>query len=1167
MTASQQAILTSGIAIIHANQLETLVSVVEHWLLNHPLMPLEKEVFLVHNSGMGQWLKQNLASNDSLGIAAAFDIKLPSLFIWQVYRAVLGQPIAKEQPLAKSLLVWRFYRLLPQLKNQQDFEHLAHFFADDKNSRKLFQLAEQLADLFDQYQVYRSDWLTDWANDLDQLRQANGTIQSLTPSQRWQAILWRKVLKEMSAQDAQFASRASVHSLFLEKIDQLKEPPTLLPRRVILFGLSTIPQQTLEVLAKIGKFCQIILFVQNPCQHYWADIIEDKELLKAERRRHDYKPGMTKHLSNEELHLHANPLLAAWGKQGRDYIRLLDVFDEPQLYDKWHWPENKIDLFQDYGSAEHRSLLQIMQQSILDLQAIPDQPVTLSAIDDSIIFHIAHSPQREVEILHDQLLARFNSTEQTGHTLHPRDVIVMVPDINQYAPHIRAVFGQIKNDDLRYIPFSIADQQQRGVNPLLVALETLLKLPESRFTVSEFLGLLEVPALRNRYDIAEAAIPKLHQWIEESGIRWGFNSQQRQTSVAMPAHLNSNTWHFGLQRMLLGFASGTGEAFNGIEPYEEMGGLDAEWLGSLVLLLENLEIYSQRLKQSLCTIDWQPLLAELLTDFFAISHEDERKTIDTLTHTLQKWQQNCDLAGLTTEHLLPINVVREVWLTSQDAPNLQQRFLGGRVNFCTLMPMRAIPFRLVCVLGMNDGDYPRNQPAQSFDLMSQRGHYRPGDRSRRQDDQYLFLEALLSARQQFYVSWVGRSIRDNSDRPPSVLVSQLRDALSQYCCLASKEPTLLQAITIEHPLQPFSIEYLKTQRSRHLFTYTQEWFASPTSTEHLVSDDNLVTQTVSNEPLTLTVNLETLARFLRAPVKTFCTQTLHFVFDNDINASENDEPFGFDYLQEYIFKSDLLKLLIAKKPQSNEQLNHLFQQHFIKIQRQGKLPLGGFAKLAFDTVTLPVQATWQHYQNALEEFSPAAPKTIELEFDIDNIKVQLTGNLPDLHTDSKNTHRLITLLTSPLLTKTNKINYHQLMPAWLQHLVLCATDRPLNSLIIGPDKTLKIKSLAKTEAQNTLQEIIQGWYLGLQTPLPIEIKSAFVWWHTQNLEDAQNTYEGTDQTDGVIAFDYYQNRFYPSFRSMRPFDDQRDPKKNDFKRWSEQLYMQAHRCIELPKKP
>ncbi|MDP3903823.1 MAG: exodeoxyribonuclease V subunit gamma, partial [Methylococcaceae bacterium] len=491
--------LDSGIAVIHSNKLEELSDVVEYWLREHALAPLENEVFLVQSNGMGHWLKQNLALNSALGIAAAITMKLPSLFIWSVYRAVLGEKIPKEQPLAKAPLTWRLYRLLPTLISQPGFATLASFLTEDSNSRKRYQLAEQLADLFDQYQVYRSDWLSDWASGHDTLRDAHGQSQPMPEQQRWQAALWRTVLADLGEDYTPAASRASVHTQFMAQIDELENRPVGVPRRIILFGLSSLPQQSLEVLAKLGKFCQIVLFVHNPCQHYWADIIEDKELLKAERRRHAYKAGMNASLTSEELHQHANPLLAAWGKQGRDYIRLLDQFDETQAYANWHWPDSKIDLFKDYGEPENRSLLQHLQQSILDLEPVPTTPVELLKADDSLVFHVAHSPQREVEILHDQLLARFNA----DNNLHPRDVIVMVPDINKYAPHIQAVFGQVQPDDLRYIPFALADQQQRGQNPLLVAVEALLNLPDSRFTVSEFLGLLEVPALRQRFEIDE----------------------------------------------------------------------------------------------------------------------------------------------------------------------------------------------------------------------------------------------------------------------------------------------------------------------------------------------------------------------------------------------------------------------------------------------------------------------------------------------------------------------------------------------------------------------------------------------------------------------------------------------------------------------------------------
>ena len=588
----------------------------------------------MQSNGMGQWLKQSLAHNGALGIAAAITVQLPSLFIWSVYRAVLGAQIPKDQVLAKSPLTWRLYRLLPTLISKPEFAALAKFLSDDQNSRKRYQLAERLADLFDQYQVYRSDWLSDWSKGLDKLRNAQGLALALPEPQHWQSSLWRAIQADLGGIDTAYASRASVHNLFMQRIDELADRPVGVPRRIIVFGLSSLPQQTLEVLPKLGKFCQIVLFVNNPCRYYWADIVADKDLLRAKRRRQVYKSGTA--LSPGELHLQAQPLLAAWGKQGRDYIRLLDQFDDTQRYANWHWPDNKIDLFKDYGDDGQRSLLQQLQQTILDLEPLAKEPITLPTKDNSIAFHIAHSSQREVEILHDQLLDRFNSATQNGDPLLPYNVMVMVPDINKYAPHIRAVFGQIKSDDPRYIPYSLADLQQRGQNPLLVAVETLLNLPESRFTVSELLGLLEVPALRQRFGLNENAIPIVQQWVEESGIRWGLNAKQRvQVVEGIPGDLDTNTWQFGLKRLLLGYAVGAGSAFSGIEPYEECGGLETKWLGSLSYLLETLEKYATQLNKDKNFADWQQQLLAMLDDFFTVGDEPERKIWEALTPRLE----------------------------------------------------------------------------------------------------------------------------------------------------------------------------------------------------------------------------------------------------------------------------------------------------------------------------------------------------------------------------------------------------------------------------------------------------------------------------------------------------------------------------------------------------
>jgi exodeoxyribonuclease V gamma subunit len=1070
---------------------------------------------------------------------------------------VLGDKIPQEQLLAKPALVWRLYRLLPGLSRSVGFSILLQFLKDDTQSRKRYQLAEQLADLFDQYQVYRSDWLSDWANDHDVLRDAKGDTSQLPEAQRWQALLWRALLNDLGTQNSFIASRASVHAEFMAQIDQ-SEPK--LPKRVIVFGLSTLPQQALEVLAKIARFCQVVLFVHNPCQHYWADIIEDKELLKAERQRQKYKAGMSADLSLEELHQQANPLLAAWGKQGRDYLRLLDLFDDQSTYRNWEWPDNKIDLFEDYGDEpQHRSLLQQLQQSILDLEPIPEQPIPLSVIDESLVFHKAHSPQREVEILHDQLLARFNAAEKTGQPLHPRDVIVMVPDINSYAPHIRAVFGQIDQDDKRYIPFSLADQQQRGQNPLLNALEVLLNLPDSRFEVSEFLGLLEVPALRKKFGIDESAIPKLHQWVQESGIRWGLDSHQRQQAVGMSEKLTANTWEFGLQRLLLGYAVGAGQAFNGIEPYADMGGLEAQYLGGLFWIQEKLAVYLHKLRQVQSVEAWQVLLLNLLDDFFVATQERELKTLETLKQALIQWQNNCRQAQFGNDECLPVNIVREAWLSIVDEPNLQQRFLSGRVNFCTLMPMRAIPFKVVCLLGMNDGDYPRTQQAQSFDLMSQRGHYRPGDRSRRQDDHYLFLEAVLSAREQLYISWVGRSVRDNSEIPPSVLISQLRDFMGQSWCpkgmqrLEDKPDKWLEELTVEHPLQPFSVNYLLAEKNSRLFTYSKEWFEN----DEMTRGAEGVLKTQFDPPKA--VSLEALGRFLRAPVKIFCNQTLKFSFEDDSSTSEDNEPFGFDGLQNYQHSDDLLATL---KANDNNNIEHLFTQYYQVMVAKGSLPLAGFSKLTFDGLVAPVSNAWAQYQLILNQFiNEQPPQAISLDVLIaPAVSIHVTGNLVGLRQNDKGESALI-FVTAQSVFKDKKIAYQRLMAYWVNHLASAATGLELRTFIVGADEVLEIEPLNKAEAIQSLEELVFAWYQGLQAPLPVAIRTAFAWLSKGDLDLARKTYEGDDWNNGEASYDAYLNRFFPAFEDLY-FDDNEG---YDFEYWAEFLYGKAFARIKLVK--
>ena len=558
--------------------------------------------------------------------------------------------------------------------------------------------------------------------------------------------------------------------------------------------------------------------VPNPCRYHWADIIDGRDLLRFERRRLPLRRDQDlSAVPFEQMHAHGHPLLAAWGRQSRDFVRQLDAFDDVQAT-RQRFQLPRVDLFDE---APGTTLLQQVQAAVRDLLPLAEHAGEGARADDrSIVFHVAHSAQREVEILHDQLLDLL-ANPPGGQALSPRDIVVMVPDIDTFAPAIRSVFGQYPRWDARHIPWGIADQKDRGHQPLLVALEWMLRVPQERLGASQIRDLLDVPAVASRFSVQPEDLPTLAQWISGAGVRWGLDAAHRD-SLGLGAGGEQNTWTFGLRRMLLGYATGElpqAPGFDGIEPYAEVAGLGAGLAGALADLLHQLAGWWADASTPRTPRAWADRLRSLLADVFAATDEAERAMLAALSDALADWLQACEAAGF--DEPVSLDVVREAWLDAVDEPGVSRRFKAGGVTFCTLLPLRAIPFQVVCLLGMNDGDYPRRGSRSDFDLMALPDQARPGDRSRRDDDRQLMLDALLSARRVLYISWSGRSPRDNQEQPPSTLVAQLRD----YLACGWGAPVLEQRTT-EHPLQPFSRRYFEPSAAGdpgRLFTYAGEW--------------------------------------------------------------------------------------------------------------------------------------------------------------------------------------------------------------------------------------------------------------------------------------------------------------------------------------------------------
>ena len=1090
--------ITPGLLILHGNQMELLRSAVFDWLRNHPLGPLEEEIFLVQSNGVAEWLKIALA--EEIGVCAATRVALPARFMWEAYRGMLGRErVPTRAPFDKDPLTWRLMRLLPTLLQEDGYEPLARFLADGDAERRL-QLAERVADLYDQYQVYRADWLADWAAGRDQLRRAVGDPVALAPEQRWQACLWRAVHASLD-ESQRDSGRATIHQQFLHAIEAGAAPAGRLPRRVVLFGMSTLPYQTLQAIAALSRHTQVLFAVPNPCRFYWGDIIDGRDLLKAARRRQPQRGGVDLGaIPIEELHAHSHPLLASWGRQGRDFVRMLDEFDNQDRGEGEAAPL-KVDLFADDDGA---TLLGQVQAAVRDLLPLSEHPRVPPMPDDrSIEFHVTHSVQREVEVLHDQLLSWFAQDP----SLRPRDVVVMVPDIDAFSPAIHAVFDQHRQKDLRRIPFEIGDVRDRSVNPLLVSLEWLLRLPQQRCRQSEVRDLLDVPAVARRFGLGDDDLAILGRWIEGAGVRWGLDHEHR-AGLGLGMAGEQNAWIFGVRRMLLGYASGAGASFADIEPYAEVGGLDAALAGALAQLVDCLLNWRAQLDMPRTPAAWGEAAREMLSCFYAASDEADRLTLQGLNEGLQCWLETCDAAGF--DEPVPLAVLREAWMNELDQPTLNHQFVSGGVTFCTLMPMRAVPFRAVCLLGMNDGDFPRRARQSDFDLLALPGMARPGDRSRRDDDRYLMLEALLAARDKFYVSWVGRNVRDNSEQPPSVLVSQLRDYLSEGWSLD------LHTLTTEHALQPFSRVYFQ---QGGLLTYAGEWRLAH-GAEQLEGGDALPPFELEAD---FVLKLGELASFLRQPARYFFRRRLAVVFADAAQVGEDEEPFALDALERYQIEDHLLD--DSGEPEQLHEVRATLAARAGRLAREGVLPIGLMGHLWQEQLVeslAPVRTEWLRLG---ARFPEAAPKQA-LSLDLDGIV--LDDWIDRLRSDGVDIAWLMQL-SSKVLDRNGRPRGDKLIAPWLRQLGSSAAGHPVAGYLVARDAVLEMAPLAQEESLQVLRDLVRLWRANLDAPLPVACRTALA----QLAEgDPRATYDGGFELRGEVD-DLCLARLWPSFEALR----------------------------------
>lgn len=745
--------------LYHGNDLELLAGLLAAELAAPaPGAPLlAPDTILIPQPAMRRWLQKHLA--EAHGVAANLRFLAPGQFVAQALDA--NVPGAGEAAVGDAAaLRWRLWTLLsdPALRREPVFAPLAAVLARPDDPLPAWTLAGELAAAFEKYQAWRRDWLRRWDQGGDR--------------GDWQAELWRR------------ATRGLVHrgkrlDAYLGRFDgDDAVAPAGLPPRVFAFACQNVSPDVLRVIGSAARAGTLHFYFLSPVAGWWGDLQTARERLRAD------PDGV---FDDGE-----NPLLRANGAAGRDFVRTLFSYEAVH-------PTREVALYVPPDPDLRTGLLHDLQRDLLARRAPPSRgarPLSALDADASLQVHACHTPLREVQVLHDQLRALL----EADPTLQPRDIAVLAPDIDRYAPFVQAVFGAASGREA--IPFALADGSAIAGQVAVEAFARLLGLPEARFGVNEVLDLLSVPPIAERFGLEDADLSALRGWLAAAGARWGLNAEHRaqRGAPAEPAF----SWAWALDRLLLGHATGAEDGVAGVAPLPLLEGGALDTLDRLLQGLRRLAHWERELAVARTPAGWGEALARLLEDVFPARPREEadRRALDGLRALVARLV--AEAAQAQVERPVPAAVLRAWMRAALEEDDARQPFLTGGVTFGRMVPMRLVPFKVIWLLGMNDGEFPRRDPAGSLNRLAaetQGPRRQVGDRSVRDDDRALFLQLFAAATQVFGASYVGLDPRSGEAQPPSVVLSELLDLAA---CHFEAPGAARAQLVVAHPLQPFS---------------------------------------------------------------------------------------------------------------------------------------------------------------------------------------------------------------------------------------------------------------------------------------------------------------------------------------------------------------------------
>lgn len=1070
-------------------------------VLSTPLeSPFDLEIILVQSHGMARWISTELARH--YGISAHHKFYYPNEFMNEVLQTVQTE-IDTESTYMPAIMTWKIMQLLPACLDKPGFESLKKYLLQDDMAIREYQLAIRIADLFDQYLLFRPEMIFKWERG---------------EADHWQALLWRELYAHQTDDH-----RAALFRRFQTLVNESPQKIIGLPRRISVFGISALPRFHMDFFAALSGVMAVNMFFVNPCREYWGVIQSDHDIKKTTRRS---KSGEEAWLYLEQ----GNRLLASLGTIGRDFFDLLNDY--------------QCQTIEMFDPVKEESLLSWLQSDILNLRdgsSDRETPIMIDGQDTSVTIHSCHSPMREVEVLQDRLLHLFEQDPD----LSPGDILVMTPDIDIYAPFIHAVF-QHGSDSRKTIPYRITDRSMIAENRVIKTVFLIFKLYKSRFKASDVLRIVESPLVLKRFDMTPDDAALIRQWVVDAGIRWGQDTSDL-TRLHLP-EFRENTWSAGIERLLLGYAMKGGEEnmVAGILPYDHIEGSSALVLGKFLEFTERLFSFVTALDRLRTLTEWSEVLSAI-PDIFFSQDDDAERELRAFRAAVSHLTDIQNTAEFSRE--IPFSLVEHHLTTAFSGKGSGSGFISSGVTFCTMLPMRSIPFKVICLLGMNHDAYPRQNKTSEFDLIAK--HPRPGDRSGRLEDLYIFLESMLSARKRLYISYIGRNIQDNSEIPPSVIVSELLDYIENR--FSVQDMNIVEHLTVKHRLQPFHPDYFKNQTAsfKKMFSYSREFCRAAEYLLHPVRMDRPFFAHELPEPdeAFQHIHLDDLCLFFGNPAKYLVTRRLGIYLEEGRGTVEDKESFLLSPLDQYNLAQQLLTAELSGKDPS------LYRQ---AVRASGRLPHGTAGTCMFDTIKERVSDFAENSKPFLQE-DPLPFPPFSLNIGPFTLSGTISNIFPGRH----------------LLFRFAQKKARDIIRIWLHHLVLSLLKPDGfsgQSMFIGldgrsaNDRVWKAWELGTVDtAGQHLENMLTCYWEGLKRPLKFFPEASYLYANQmihkhQNHETAfiraKTRYEGSAYQTGESDDFYYQL----CFSSVAPPNE--TPIDDEFADLSMRVFQPIHDCLQ-----